>query len=83
MNTRFKVGIVGAGYVAAHHLRALRDQIEVAGMREVADVEDALDVLPHRSLELHHHSQSDTGFIFSQVWAEACGSCHASKSRCG
>ena len=30
-------------------LRALRDQIEVAGMREVADVEDALDVLPHRS----------------------------------
>src|SRR5690242_12719630 len=37
MNKKFRVGIAGAGYVAAHHLRALRDLrfVEVVGITDL------------------------------------------------
>src|SRR5581483_3610873 len=40
MSESFRVGIVGAGYVAAHHLRALRD-LRCANVVGIADVNDA------------------------------------------
>jgi predicted dehydrogenase/nucleoside-diphosphate-sugar epimerase len=40
MNQTFRVGIVGAGYVAAHHLRALRDLpfVETVGITDLDEV---------------------------------------------